>query len=103
MNNSKKLLVKEDSLLLEVLVKLINERLTKKQKLIIDFLSKSENKFTATSLVRKLSKELNCSKSALWNNLQTLKKCGLLENKAGEAIKLSQISKIVLLGGEKDD
>ncbi len=50
-------------------------------------------------LVSRLSKELDCSQSAVWNNLRQLKRaglieCGSLQNK-GLPVKLNEAGEIV--------
>lgn len=73
--DSHRFLVKEDTLL-PILEALANERLTQKQKHILVFIS--NNQVTATSLARRLSRELVCSRSAVWNNLTSLQRAGLV-------------------------
>jgi len=102
MDKSEKLLLKEDAILLGTLTRICKERLTKKQKKILEFLLRSEeNGITSTSLVRILSKEIKCSRSTLWNNLNQLKKCGLVDNSSG-FLSLTGVCKIII-GGEKNE
>jgi Fe2+ or Zn2+ uptake regulation protein len=82
-----------------VIRKIIEERLTKKQKAILDFLSKEENQGkTLYKVVLELSKELNCSRSALYNNINSLKRCGLVANKEGRPLRLTKIGFLILEG-----
>ena len=97
MDKSEKLLLKEDAILLGTLTRICKERLTKKQKKILEFLLRSEeNGITSTSLVRILSKEIKCSRSTLWNNLNQLKKCGLVDNSSG-FLSLTGVCKIIIV------
>lgn len=79
--------------LLECLNRLIECRLTVKQKAILGALV--GNKLNATRLVDELAGKLHCSKSALWNNLRELREVGLVSwnGKCG----LTEVGK--LLGG----
>ena len=94
MDGTNRFLVKEDSLF-EALAKLARERLTKKQKQILGFLSENGN-LTSTALVRTLSKEMKCSRSAVWNNLNSLKHSGLVENEPHRPLKLTAIAGKIL-------
>ena len=70
----------------EILQKILNERLTKKQKAILEHLT--YNKYeSATRAVKNLSKLLNCSESCIWDNLNSLKRCGLISNSRIFSIK----------------
>ena len=90
-----------DSLSLAKCLELVlNERLTKKQKHIISYLRQNENE-TATQLVKAISSELKCSKSAVWNNLNSLKRSGIISCDTG-LVQLTECAKAVKLnGGEK--
>jgi len=76
------------------LKKVLDERLTKKQKFIIDFLkvNKTDN---ITRFVKILARELDCSESCVWNNVNSLKRCGLIVNGENRPVKLSEVSKVV--------
>ena len=82
-----------------VLLNLSKERLNQKQKKILFHLNKTEEKSNVTNLVCKLSTELNCSKSALWNNLKSLKKLGLLDysslSNKGLPVKLTKVGRLI--------
>ncbi len=89
-----------------ILLSLSKERLNRKQKKILHYLYNTKIIINVTNLVHKLSIELNCSKSALWNNLNSLKKYGLinyssLHNK-GLPVKLTSIGKIISKELEED-
>ncbi len=70
----------------DVLLLILNECLTQKQKHIISHLQKNELE-SSTQLVLTMAKELNCSKSCVWNNLNSLKRAGLIETNG--IVKLS--------------
>lgn len=93
---------KFDSLSLTKCLELVlNERLTKKQKYIILYLKDNKNE-TATQLVKIISSELKCSQSAVWNNLNSLKRSGIVSNDTG-LVQLTECAKAVKLnGGEKN-
>lgn len=81
--------------LYKTLIAIAKTRLTAKQKKILDYLIKSSIKCNATQLVSSLSYNLKCSKSAVWNNLNSLKRSriiyyGSIENR-GIAVELSII------------
>lgn len=70
----------------DVLHLILKECLTQKQKHIISRLQKNELE-SPTNLVESISKELNCSKSCVWNNLNSLKRAGLVSTNG--IVKLS--------------
>ena len=85
---------------LKTLVKLVDKRLTKKQKLILKKISTNETKTTMTSLSNILSEELNISKTTARVILQFLRDvglitCGKATNK-GEPVRLTEIGKIII-------
>jgi Mn-dependent DtxR family transcriptional regulator len=76
---------------------LAKERLNYKQKEILKYLSSEAARFkTTTSIVKDLAKILNCSESALFNNVNSLKRSGLVENELGKPLKLTKIGKLIL-------
>ncbi|MBD3155180.1 MAG: hypothetical protein GF368_00810 [Candidatus Aenigmarchaeota archaeon] len=79
--------------------KILDERLTKKQKFIIHFLrvNRADN---ITRLVKFLARDLDCSESCIWNNVNSLKRCGLIENGLNRPVRLSDIC-IDILNGNK--
>ena len=85
--------------LLNVLVKFSNERLTHKQKRIIIYLKTNSVNTNVTKLVPKLTKELNCCSSTVWNNLNSLKRAGLINygstQDRGRHITITQIGKLL--------
>jgi hypothetical protein len=86
--------------LINVITKLVDKRLTKKQKLILKKISNIENKTTMSFLTVTLSKELKIGKTTARNTLQTLRDVGLIycgnsENK-GTPVKITRIGKIVI-------
>jgi len=86
--------------LFHVLTRTVNERLTKKQKAILLFLSRKENiGKTLYKVVSELSRELPCSKSALYNNINSLKRCGLVTNNHGRPLKLTKVAELILKSG----
>lgn len=68
---------------------MLDERLTKKQKFILEFVRTHEVE-NITKLVRMVSRELDCSESCVWNNVNSLKKCGLVVNGIGP-VRLSRV------------
>ncbi len=81
--------------LLETFAKTLDERLTTKQKAIVIFLSEHDGK-TLYRTVSELSEELECSRSALYNNINSLKRCGLVANSHRRPLRLSETAKLVL-------
>ncbi len=61
---------------IEVLCKLAMERLTSRQKIIIKEVRSNES---LSSLVVRISRLTGCSKTAVWNNINGLKRAGLIE------------------------
>jgi len=93
--------------LLDVVNKLVEKRLTKKQKLVLRKISQIETKMTMSFLAKKLSLELKVGKSTIRIILQTLRdvgliSCGSYDNK-GKPVELTRIGRIVSkkLDGEK--
>ncbi|RLJ07026.1 MAG: hypothetical protein DRP13_04460 [Candidatus Aenigmatarchaeota archaeon] len=84
---------------IKVLIALARERLTKKQKLILRYLRDNHENITVTSLVPVLSEKLNCSESAVWNNLRSLRKASLVSygclDSKGIPAKLTDFGEIV--------
>jgi len=76
----------------KVLCKLADERLTKKQKII---LLKINGEKTLTKLVWELSKEIKCSKSGLWKNVNSLIRAGLLTQTVRVPARLTREGLIV--------
>jgi len=67
--------------------------------LLLCYIKDNYIKINVTKLVSKLSKELNCSESTIWNNLNPLKKISLvnygsLQNK-GIPVQLTKIGEII--------
>jgi len=89
------------STILNCLIKVAKQRLTAKQKIILEELR--DNSKNATQLVEHLANKLYCSKSALWNNLRELKETGLVSQNNGDACRLTQLGTIISqrLRGEK--
>ena len=60
--------------------------------------SGSEN---VTALVPKLAKELRCANSTIWNNITSLKKCGLVSYGSlaskGEPARLTKLGRLATL------
>jgi len=82
------------------LIALARERLTEKQKLILCYLRDNcENTAAITSLVPVLSEKLNCSESAVWNNLRSLRRASLITygclDSKGIPAKLTEFGEIV--------
>lgn len=91
----------------DALLAIAQERLTQKQKLILNYLKNSYDKTNVTKLVPRLAKELNCSESAIWNNLNSLKKSllicyGSLQNKGADVI-LTPVGKLISQNGGKEN
>ena len=86
--------------LLDITTKLIDKRLTKKQKLILKKITTTKKNTTMTSLSNILSEELNISKTTVRNILQTLRDvgliyCGTTKNK-GEPLRPTKIGEIII-------
>jgi len=85
--------VSYDSLLI-CLSKIAAYRLTCKQKIILQELNGSL--CNSTQLVNHLSKKLNCSKSALWNNLRELREIGLISQNNGKICRLTDVGNLLI-------
>jgi len=87
--------------LVESLKTLAEERLTQKQKFILLFLASLETKVNVTQLVGVLTEELDCSASAVWNNLKSLKRAGLVsfgsKNSKGKLVRLTKVGMELML------
>ncbi len=85
--------------LLTLLKLLVQERLTAKQKAILQYLCVSQEELPVTRLVVKLKQELHCSETALWNNLTQLKRMGILKygdaQTKGLQVKVTERGKLV--------
>ncbi|MBI2580372.1 hypothetical protein HYV85_01040 [Candidatus Woesearchaeota archaeon] len=62
----------------ETLVALASERLTQKQKAIIVYIEAHAEPLNVTRLAAALSKHFDCSLSAVWNNLRSLKSARII-------------------------
>jgi hypothetical protein len=70
----------------EILIAIAKERLTSKQKKILQYLYLNKSSNSVTYTVNILSANFLCSKTAVWNNIRSLRKaylllCGDLNNK----------------------
>jgi len=86
--------------LIEVTAKLVNKRLTKKQKIVLKKISQIKTKMNMSFLVIKLSDELGVGRTTIRVILQTLRDIGLIscgnsKNK-GDPVKLTPIGKIIV-------
>ena len=83
----------------DVIVALARERLTKKQKHILAFITEIREPVTVTKLVGLLEERLNCSASSLWLNLKSLRRCQLLEfgdrRQKGIPVRISEAGRMV--------
>ncbi|NCO97336.1 MAG: hypothetical protein COY38_01220 [Candidatus Aenigmarchaeota archaeon CG_4_10_14_0_8_um_filter_37_24] len=88
---------RQNRILLDCFRKVLDERLTKKQKFIVEFLqvNRPDN---ITRLAKFLSQELDCSESCVWNNLNALKRCGLVVNGENRPVRLSDVCIVVFRG-----
>ena len=89
-----------------IIILLVNKCLTHKQKLILKYISLNDKKYNVTKLVSNISKNLNCSKSNIWDNIRILKNiclisCGSLKNK-GILVQLTKYGKLILKELEKN-
>lgn len=80
--------------LIKDIIKLANERLTKKQKQILEYLLDNSN-LTASKVVIKLKSSLKCSLSCVWNNLRVLAKAGLISFGNKNPVLLTPIGAII--------
>jgi hypothetical protein len=88
-------LVKEDKLLLEFFSRVVGRVIRKKQKALLLNMTREGNGVTVTALVREISRKLNCSRSALWNNVNELKYLNLIECGCGKPAKLTPLGVLV--------
>ena len=49
-----------------------------------------------TRLVRFVAKDLDCSESCVWNNVNSLKRCGLIENRLNKPVRLCEVCRRVI-------
>ncbi len=86
----------------KILIALAKERLTQKQKQILVYLQDIDEKINVTNLVCTLSKKLNCSQSAIWNNSNSLRRAYLVEygtlKEKGKPVKLTSIGFVIADG-----
>ena len=79
------------------LLKVAQQRLTSKQKLILNSLRFIKTKRSVTKVVPILARELNCSLSAIWFSLNQLKRSQLVEfssaNNKGLPVRLTPLGK----------
>lgn len=93
---------------LETLLAIGRERLTQKQKLVMITLLDNNGFSNVTAFVSVLSEEIGCSRSTMWNVMNSLKKAkliefGSVENK-GEPVKLTKAGKVISEDlGEQND
>jgi hypothetical protein len=87
--------VKEEKLLIEFFSKVVEKTLNNKQKILISNLTKEGNGMTVTALVRLFSRQLQCSRSALWNNVNELRDIKLIECGYGRPVKLTPLGVLV--------
>lgn len=78
----------------ETLVALASERLTRKQKAIVVYISTHAEPLNVTRLAVALSKHLNCSLSAVWNSLRSLKSAKIISysSKANKGLPVHILS-----------
>lgn len=92
--------------LLTMLKLLVQERLTAKQKAILQYLCISQEELPVTRLVVKLKQELHCSETALWNNLTQLKRMGILKygdaQTKGLQVKVTEQGKLICRNIQND-
>lgn len=78
----------------ETLLAVGRERLTAKQKNILKFLSSQGTADNVTNMVGILAQKMCCSKSAVWNNLKSLKRARLISfgcmKKRGDPVTLTK-------------
>jgi len=89
-------------MLLDAIIKMSRKRLTRKQKIVLERVSRLERDVTMSTLLRELSQELDMGESTARIVLQTLRDvdlivCGDQENK-GVAVRLTEIGEKVVEG-----
>ena len=94
MDGERNPLLKED--LGSVIFRIALERLTKKQKHILSFIV--SNPCTPTRLSKVVSADLKCSRSAIFNNLHSLERAGLVEISRGTPVSLTHAGRLALGG-----
>ena len=96
------MLIVFSSEVIELLHTLARERLTAKQKGIIRYLDRSHQDIPATRLVRDLIGPLACSEATVWNNLNQLKRIGILSSgdirTKGQPVKITVLGKLISHG-----
>jgi Fe2+ or Zn2+ uptake regulation protein len=85
--------------LVETVQKIADERLTAKQKAIMKYVSVMVDEIAITKLVRRLMKMLACSETAVWNNVNQLRRIGVLEygnvHTKGMPVRVTEVGRIV--------
>ena len=81
------------------LIKLVQARLTRKQKELLVFLGQNTARVNVTRLVPILGAHLQCAPSTVWANLNVLKEIGLVEfgdiETKGKPIRLTKLGELV--------
>jgi len=89
--------------LLFILCRLAAERLTRKQKAVLEFVSREENEGkTSYRIVNELSKELGCSRAILYNSINSLQKFGLVRRDSGKCLELTSSGRILVIYTKQD-
>ena len=94
--------------IIDVLRRLSQERLTAKQKKIIQYAGELNQDIPVTRLVNQLVDHLTCSKATVWNNLNQLKRIGILSygdsTSKGLPVKITPLGKLISeeIGGKND-
>ena len=85
--------------LIEVVKQLAEERITAKQKKILCYIAYSQQHIPITPLVHKLVAYLSCSETAVWNNINQLKRIGIISygdaQSKGRPVVLGSIGKML--------
>jgi len=95
--------IPDSTALLIALRKILNERLTKKQRAVLDFLADDENRgISQYRAALEISSRLFCSRSAVYNSISSMKRCGLVRNETGR-LTLTELGLLLLNMEVKND
>lgn len=79
-------------------VELARRKLGKKEKQILRFIHRTNNRLSVTRLVKQLVSELHCSESSVWSTLASLRSLGFIIAEKGGVLNISEPAKIVVNG-----
>lgn len=94
--------------IIDLLRGIVRGQLTAKQKEIILYICEIDQDVPVTRLVNQLAEHLACSKATVWNNLNQLKRIGILSygdsTSKGLPVKVTSLGRVISedLGGKEN-